>query len=538
MATIYDALIIGGGHNGLVTAAYLARGGLKVLVLEKRSRVGGLASTDEPFPGFKFDSLMHGVGYIHPKVMAELGLSRHGLEIVRSNPTVFSPQLDGNHLLLWQETARNVEALQKISRPDAEKWPTFVDFIGRMTAMVAAIESTVMPHLPSPSPAEWLASANLGRAAQKLSGKDRAEFLRFIPMSVHELLNDWFETDLLKGTLGVQGVLGLKQGPRATGTGLLFLHNQVGAPVGSFRANGLVRGGVGRLGEALAIAAKSFGAEIRTGAEVKQVIVNYGRAVGVALTNGDQVSARIIVSAVDPRRTFFDLVDPLNFDPEFAAHANNIKYRGTVAKVNLALGELPNFTALPGKGAQTSTELRASLRGTISISPSLDYLEQAYDDSKYGRIAQKPFLECVIPTLTDPTRAPAGQQVMSVWVQHAPYALRESNWGEQKEKLGDLVVNVLAEYAPNLKSAIIQRQVLTPVDLENEWGLTEGNVNHGEMMLEHLFFMRPVANWAQYRTPLTGLYLCGAGAHPGGGLHGRVGYLAAKEILADAHKMR
>jgi phytoene dehydrogenase-like protein len=383
--------------------------------------------------------------------------------------------------------------------------------------------------MPTPSPAELLASAGLGRAIQKLSGKDRANFLRFIPMSVFELLNDWFETNLLKGTLGVQGVLGLKQGPRATGTGLLFLHNQVGAPAGSFRANGLVRGGVGRLGDALATAAKGFGAEIRAGAEVKQVIVKEGRAVGVVLANGDEVNGRMIVSSVDPRRTFFGLVDPINFDPEFANHAHNIKMRGTVAKVNLALGELPNFTALQGNGAH--------LRGTISISPDLDYLERAYDDSKYGRISQKPLLECVIPSLTDSSRAPEGKHTMSVWVQHAPYALRESNWAEQKEKLGDSVVNTLADYAPNIKSAIIHRQVLTPVDLESEWGLTEGNVNHGEMMLEHLFFMRPVANWAQYRTPLSGLYLCGAGTHPGGGLHGRPGYLAAKEILADAKKL-
>jgi phytoene dehydrogenase-like protein len=443
---------------------------------------------------------------------------------------VFAPNLDGNHLLLWQETARNVEAIQKFSKKDAERWPMFVGLVGRMTALLEAIESNVMPHMPTPSPAELLASAGLGRAVQKLSGKERPEFLRFIPMSIHELLNDWFETDLLKGTLGVQGVLGLKQGPRATGTGLVFLHNQVGGPAGSFRANGLVRGGVGRLGEALSTAAKGFGVEIRTGAEVKQVMVNYGRAVAVALANGDQMSARLIVSSVDPRRTFFNLVDPLNLDPEFANQANTIKFRGTVAKVNLALGELPNFTALQDNGA--------SLRGTISISPTLDYLERAYDDAKYGRISQKPFLECVIPTLTDPSRAPEGKQVMSVWVQHAPYALRESNWAEQKEALGDLVVNTLAEYAPNIKSAIIHRQVLTPVDLENEWGLTEGNVNHGEMMLEHLFFMRPVANWAQYRTPIMGLYLCGAGTHPGGGLHARPGYLAAKEILADARKMK
>jgi phytoene dehydrogenase-like protein len=528
MATTYDAIIIGGGHNGLVTATYLARGGLKVLVLEKRSNVGGIATTEETFPGFKFDSLMHSVGHLHPSILRDLGLDRLGLEIVRSNPTVFTPRLDGPSLTLWQEPARTADALRAFSAKDADTWPVFVALIGRMTAMLEAIESSVMPHMPMPSPSELLASAGLGLAVQKLSGKDRADFLRFIPMSVYELMNDWFESEPLKATLAVQGLLGLKQGPRATGTGVLFLHNQVGAPGGSFRAHSLVKGGLGQLGQALAGAAKTHGVEIRTNTEVKQVTVKDGRATAVVLSNGDELSANLIVSSVDPRRTFFNLIDPMNLGTEFANHAHNIKLRGTVAKVNLALSELPNF------GGATQDDLRA----TISIAPNLDYLDHAYDDAKYGRLSQKPFLECVIPTLTDPSRAPEGKHVMSVWVQHAPYQLREGNWNDLKNSLGDLVVNTLADYAPNLKGSILHRQVLTPLDLENEWGLTEGNVNHGEMMLEHLFFMRPVANWAQYRTPLTGLYLCGAGTHPGGGLHGRPGYLAAKEILNDARKLR
>jgi phytoene dehydrogenase-like protein len=533
MTTSYDAIVVGGGHNGLVTAAYLAKGGLKALVLEKRPVVGGIAVTEEPFAGFRFDSLTHTAGYLPAAIIRDLDLNRLGLDIVRSNPTVFTPLPDGRSLVLWHDQARTRGSLGGFSQKDAENWPVFSSLVGRMTAVLEAIESTPMPAMPSPSPAEILASAGLGRAFQKLSGKDRAEFLRFVAMSVYELLTDWFESKALQGTLGVQGVLAIKQGPRATGTGLLFLHNQVGAPIGAFRANGLVKGGMGKLGQILAGAAKGFGADVRTNAEVVKVIIKNGQANAVVLANGDEISARFVVSSLDPRRTLFQLVDPTVLSPEFAGHVHNIKMRGTVAKVNLALGELPRFSSAPDTAA--ANEL---LSGTISISPDLDYLERAYDDAKYGRVSQRPFLECVIPSINDSTRAPQGQHVMSVWVQHAPYQLRDGEWAERRDQLGDLVVNLLTEYAPNLKGAVIHRQVLTPVDIEQEWGPTEGNLNHGEMMLEHLFFMRPVANWAQYRTPINGLYLCGAGTHPGGGIHGRPGYLSAKAVLSDARRMR
>lgn len=529
MSQLYDAVIIGGGHNGLVTAAYLAKGGLKVLVLERRAHLGGIASTDEPFPGFKFDSVMQGIGTLSPTVLRDLELSRHGLETVRANPTVFTPLPDGNQLLLWQETGRSVEAIEKFSKKDSERWPAFVGLVHRMAALLETVENATMPHMPQPTAGEILSLSGLGMQVQRMTGSDRPEFLRFIPMSVFELLNDWFESHALKGMLGAVGIKGLLQGPRATGTALNFLHQQVGAPAGSFHATTLVRGGLGKLAEALANAAKGFGAEIRTGVEVAAVIVQDGRATGVATASGEEIGARMIVSSADPKRTFFDLIGPLNFGPEFVKAVSNIKMRGCVAKVNLALNELPSFTALKGSD---------HLRGVISISPALDYLERAYDDAKYGRVSSQPYLECVIPTLTDPGRAPEGKHTMSVWMQFAPYHLRAGNWNVMTEQLGDLVVNTLAEYAPNLKSAILHRQVITPVDLEGDYGLTEGNVNHGEMMLEHLFFMRPVAGWAQYRTPLTGLYLCGSGTHPGGGITGRSGYNAAKEILIDARRSK
>lgn len=532
MTTTYDAVIVGGGHNGLITAAYLAKSGLKVLVLEKRPVVGGQAATEELFAGFKFDTLAHSAGYLAPVIVRDLELGRLGLDIVRSDPTVYSPGLDGPSLTLYQNVGRTSDALKLFSPKDADRWPAFAGLISRMAAMLEAIESTTMPSMPNPTPAELLSAAGLGRAVQKLSGKDRAEFLRFIPMSVHELLTDWFESDLLQGTLGVQGVLGLRQGPRATGTGLLFLHNQIGAPNGSFRAYGAVRGGIGKLGQVLAGAAKGFGAEIRTESEVAKILARDGKASAVVLRSGDEIAASQVISTVDPRRTFFGLVDPSALGPEFAGHVHNIKMRGTVAKVNLALGELPRFQSGDGPAAPEQ------LTGTISINPSLDYLERAFDDAKYGHPSAHPFLECVIPTLSDPTLAPKDCHVMSVWVQHAPYQLRDGDWANRREELGDQVVNLLADYAPNIKGAILHRQVLTPVDIEQEWGLTEGNVNHGEMMLEHLFFMRPVANWAQYRTPIRGLYLAGAGAHPGGGIHGRPAYLAAKSILADVRRAK
>ncbi|MEK7787684.1 MAG: NAD(P)/FAD-dependent oxidoreductase [Chloroflexota bacterium] len=363
----------------------------------------------------------------------------------------------------------------------------------------------------------------LGGKLRQLGNKDMMEMVRVLPMSVAELLSDWFEGEALKGTLAASGITSLHQGPRAAGTGYGFLHHHVGCKEGSFRPTAFVRGGMGKLAEALASAAKASGAEIRTNAAVAHVIVKNDRATGVALANGEEISARMVISSADPCNTFLNLNDPFNFDPSFLQNVRNIQFRGVVAKVNLALDKLPGFTALHGD--------HALLRGSISISPSLNYLEKAYDAAKYGEFSQRPYLEVVIPSLLDPSRAPEGKHVMSVWVQYAAYHLK-GGWNEaQREALGNTVVNTLAEYAPNLPSVILHRQVLTPLDLEETYGLTEGNPYHGDMTLNQLFFMRPVPGWSQYRTPLGGLYLCGSGTHPGGGLPGAAGRNAAKEIL-------
>ncbi|MDQ3948845.1 MAG: NAD(P)/FAD-dependent oxidoreductase, partial [Gemmatimonadota bacterium] len=378
------------------------------------------------------------------------------------------------------------------------------------------------------SAADLLSVARLGARLRRLGRIEMVEFLRTVPMSVGELLDDWFETDVLKGALGARGVTGILQGPRSGGTAFVLLHHQVGRPVGAFRAPSAIRGGVGNLSSALAAAAQSFGAEVRTDAEVVRVPVEGGRARGVILRNGDEIAARRVLSSADPRRTLLQLCDPSRLDPEFVRSVRNVRYRGAWAKVNLALGTLPSFSALRGDGSETA------LRGTISISPSLTYLERAYDDAKYGRVSEHPCLEIRIPSLADPTLAPAGAHVMSIEVQYVPYHLRDGEWDDRaRDALGDRVIETLAAYAPDLPGAILHRQVLTPRDLENVFALTEGHAYQGELTLDQILFMRPVAGWSRYRTPVRDLYLCGAGTHPGGGIAGGAGANAARQILKD-----
>ncbi len=519
----YDAIIIGAGLNGLTAAAYLAKSGLKVLVVEKRPVLGGAAATEEIFPGFKFDTVTHKIGGLRPDIIRDLDLVKHGLEIIRSEVNTFTPLPDGRHLLLWERSGKTIESIQQFSKSDGEKWLRFSAQMVKLAGFLDAMYSTGMPGLTASESSDLMTLLGLGGKLRQLGNKDMMEMVRTLPMSVAELLNDWFEGDALKGTLAASGITSIHQGPRASGTGYGFLHHHVGSKEGSFRPTAFARGGVGKVAEALANAAKASGAEIRTSAAVAQVIVKGDRATGVALASGEEILGRVIVSSADPRRTFFGLNDPFNFDPKFVQNVRNIRFRGVVAKVNLALDTLPSFTALPGDGLH--------LRGSISISPNLNYLEQAYDAAKYGGFSPKPYLEAVVPSLLDPSRAPQGKHVMSVWVQYAAYHLK-GGWNEaQREALGNTVVNTLAEYAPNLKSAILHQQIITPLDLEETYGLTEGNPYHGDMTLNQLFFMRPVPGWSQYCTPLSGLYLCGSGTHPGGGLPGAAGRNASKEIL-------
>jgi phytoene dehydrogenase-like protein len=526
MTGSYDAIVIGAGHNGLVTAAYLGWAGLKVLVLERREVIGGAVVTEQVFPGFKFDTAAHRIGGLHPAVIGDLDLRRHGLEILRADPAVFAPAADGRHLLLWNDPGRTAEAIREISPADADAWIPFTDLIRKAAAVVQAAWSSTPPNVTGNDPRDLWAVLKLGAKLRGLGKKGMVEVVRILPMAVSELLGDWFESDVLKGTLAAAGVTGLMQGPMAAGTVYNLLHHQVGAGNGTLRPTTRVRGGVGKLTRALAAAAREHGVDIRTSQRVERVIVKDGRATGVALSSGEELAAARVVSNADPRRTFFDLVGPTELEPELVRKVKNIRFRGSCAKVNLALGELPRFAGVSEDGPH--------LNGVISISPGLEYVERAYDDAKYGASSRRPYLDVSIPSVTDQGLAEPGRHVMSIVAQYVPYRRKEGEWdAAARDELGDAVVATLSEYAPNLESAILHRQVLTPLDLEETYGLPEGNINHGEHTLDQLLFMRPVPGFARYRTPVAGLYLCGAGTHPGGGVTGFPGYNAAREILRD-----
>ncbi len=518
MTTRYDAIVVGAGHNGLTCAAYLARAGQRVLVLEARGAVGGALATEEFAPGFRADVMPRGTGWLNPRLVHDLRLN---LEFIRPEAAVFSPLPDGGGLTLWRSPARTVEALRRLSPADADR---FLAFGAHVAGITRALESLYVLPAPDIHGASWGSLMRYLPPALRVRrmGRRRMQaLLRTLPMSAYEFLNEWFETPALKGALGAAGVTGVMQGVRGAGTALLFLHQHVGAAQGAFRAVTRVRGGIGKLSEALANSARAAGAEVRCGTRVAQMMVQDGRVTGVALADGEQIAARAVVSSADPRTTFLDLLDPVELDPSFANEVRTIRMRGVAAVVQLALDGLPAFD-----GADAS-----QLGGVISISPDLDTLERAYDAAKYGAISERPLLEASIPTLADPSLAPEGRHVMTIWMQYAPYDLT-GGWGDdQREALGDLVVRTLAEVAPDLPGRVLHRRVLAPPDLEREYGLPEGSFAHGEMALDQLLFMRPVPGWSGYDTPLGGLYLCGAGTHPGGGHTGAAGYVAARAIL-------
>lgn len=518
----YDAIIIGAGHNGLVTAAYLAKAGKKVLVLERRPIVGGIAVTEEIFPGFKFAACAHLAAAFSTEIIADLDLKKHGLEFLAFDPLIFAPSLEGNCLLIPRDPTKAAAEIERHSKSDANKYQAFCALAKNLSAFLRTLYNVPLPNKANPgefNPAELL---KIGWKFHRLGEKEMYEFLRILPMSIADLLNEWFEYDLLKAALAASGILGSFVGPRQQGTAFNFLHHQIGESNGALRTGGFVRGGIGQLSQALARATQQHGAEIRSGIEVAKIVTRNGAAIAVALENGEEITAARIISSADMKRTFLKLVEPTYLDPHFILQVRNIRSRGTVAKVNLALDALPGFK--PNNQA-------AALGGIIHIGPTLDYLERASDDAKYGRFSTQPFLEITIPSIADPSLAPAGKHVMSVWMQSAPHHLRESNWNKQREALGHTVVNLIEDYAPGFKNSILHRQVLTPLDLGQEYGLTGGHLYHAEMALDQIFFMRPIPGWARYHTPITNLYLCGSGTHPGGGITGLPGYFAAKEIL-------
>jgi phytoene dehydrogenase-like protein len=519
--------LIGGGHNALVTAFYLAKGGFKPLVLERREMIGGGAVTEEFHPGFRASTLSHTVGPIRADIARDLEFHKLDCKILRPDPRVFAPTPDGKSLLFYNDHAKTAAEIARHSEKDAAKYTQFAETLDHLFTVLGEIVSITPPAIDSPSPEDFWNLFKAGRGIRSLGKYGIFDLLRWGPMAVADFVSEFFETDLLRAVIAARGIFGTALGPWSAGsTAVLLLRAAADShPVGSAA---FTRGGLGSLTLALADAARKAGVEIRTNAEVQHIRVKDGAVTGLVLANGEEIAVEAVVSGVDPKRTFFKLLDPTQLDPTFALRIRNIRANGAVAKVHLALGGLPVFSALdPVEGFLNS------LSGRIHIGPGIDYLERAFDASKYGEFSPSPYLDVTIPTLLDPTLAPEGKHVLSAYVQFAPFKLKEGNWDARRKDLGDTVVKTLAEYAPNLPSLIEHMQVITPLDLETIYGFTGGHIFHGELALDQLFTMRPVLDWARYKTPIRGLFLCGSGTHPGNGLTGASGANAAREIIRD-----
>src|SRR5580698_971447 len=507
-----DIVIIGGGHNGLVTAFYLAKAGFKPLVLERRSQVGGAAITDDFHPGFRCSTLAHTAGPIRPDVVREMQLEKHGLRLITPDTCVTALSPDGRALSLYQDENKSAQSIAAFSQKDAAKYPEFEKSLGKISKVIAEVLATTPPDIDRPSGGDLWSMLKTGRALRNLGKRDMYRVLRWGPMAVADLVAEYFETELLRAVIAARGIFGTFLGPWSAGSSLQLLIRAAGDshPAGS------------------AFVAKAAGVEIRTSAEVIEIRVKDGAATGVLLSTGEEINARAVISNADPKRTLLKLTDPTHLSPDFVQKLQHYRGNGTVAKVNLALSALPNFTALKnGDGA--------ALKGRIHIGPEIDYLERAFDESKYGNFSRQPYLEATFPSLTDPTLAPAGKHVMSIYMQYAPYKLK-GDWEEQRKALGQTVVQTLAQYAPNLPEMILTHQIITPLDLEEKYGMTGGQIFHGDLALDQFFTMRPLLDWARYKTPITNLYLCGSGTHPGAGLTGGSGANAAREIVKALKK--
>ncbi len=524
MARRYDAVIIGGGHNGLTCAAYLARAGRRVLVLERREILGGATVTEEIYPGFKFSACSYVVSLLRPWIIRDLDLPRYGYQVLPLDAT-FTPFPDGGYLLRDSDPERTRRNIARLSPRDAEVYGEFGRAMGELGRLVKPLIDLPAPQPASLNPAELFKLLRLGRHFQQRGEDWVTAGLKMLTMSAVDFLSEWFESERLIAPMAVSGIIGTFLGIRSPGTAYVLLHHYMGEIDGSFRAWGLPRGGTGQIAAAIASAAQALGAEIRTESPVHQILQRRGEARGVVLEDGRELEARVVISAVDPHRTFLGMVGEQHLPEELTRQVRRYKLRGSSGKVNLALAALPEFSCLPGNGLH--------LRGDITIAPGIDYLERAFDDAKYGRFSRRPFMDVVIPSLSDPSVAPPGKHVMSIFVQYAPYHLAEGpeDWPRQRDAFGDAVIDTLSEYAPNLKELILHRHVLTPWDLEQTYGLTEGNIFHGELSLEQLAFLRPLPGWSRYRTPIDRLWMCASGTHPGGGIMGTPGALCAKTLL-------
>ena len=519
-----DVVVIGAGHNGLIAAAYLAKGGRKTLVLERRERVGGASVTEELHPGFRVSSLAHTAGPLRAQVVRELGVN--GFETIEPEPRVFAPLPDGRGLCLYGDAERTIAELRSFSAKDADRYPAFQKSLTRVAGLVTRVLEMTPPDVDKPGLRDLWGLLSAGLAFRGLGREDAQRLLRWGPMAVADFAAEWFETELLRAVVCARGIRGTFQGPWSAGTTANFLFDAAGSGGNGAGHAVFVKGGLGALAEALAGAARRHGAEIRTGAPVTRVVVKDGQVQGVILESGEEIAVAAVVSGADPKHTFLKLLDPAVLDPVDLQRIRNYQQTGMCSKVNLALSGLPSFVAM--KGRET-----AVLHGRIHVGREVDELERAFDDAKYGAFSKRPYLDVTIPSLTDPSLAPAGQHVMSIYVQYTPAKLRGADWDAKRDEVGDVVLKRLEDYAPGISGLVVKRQVLTPLDLERTYGLTEGHPCHGEPALGQLYAMRPLLGWGRYRGPVKGLFLCGAGTHPGGGVTGAPGANAAREIARD-----
>jgi len=537
MPQTFDAIVVGAGHNGLVTAGYLARAGLKTLVVESRPVVGGACVTEEVFPGYKVSTTSYLCSLLQEKVIKDLQIEKFGYQVYPKNPAFFSPFPDGRYLIMWSDVQKTCDEIRKFSARDAAAYPRYEEFVDRLARFVEPLLLETPPDIAGRRLDDWHKLASLGRRLMKMPAEELVGHLRILTQSVKDFLDPWFESEALKVVLATDGVIGTNGGPYTPGTAYVLFHHCMGGVGGKRGLWGFVRGGMGGITQALAASARSRGAEVRTGSPVARVLVKNDRAAGIALASGEEIAAKLVVSNADPKRTFLKLVGETNLESDFAAAVRALKMEGCSMKINLALDGLPNFSCLPTSrgvvGAQHKT--------TIHICPTLDYIERAYDESKYGRPSERPMLEITLPTTYDDSLAPEGKHLMNVFLQYTPYSLSPEvapSWHALKESYADRVMEMIEEYAPGFRSLVLHRHIVTPLDLEEEYGMTGGNIFHGEMSVDQLFCLRPVPGWAKYRTPIRALYLCGSGTHPGGGVMGAPGYNAAREILKDWKKLK
>jgi phytoene dehydrogenase-like protein len=521
----YDAIIIGGGHNGLVTACYLARAKRSVLVLERRPIVGGACVSEETWPGYKVSTAAYVNSLFRPEIVRELELEHYGFEAIERDPASFSPFLDGRYLMLGRGTPRDVEEIAKFSRPDARAYPEYEAMLQRVAAVIEPTLTQIPPDVLHPNVGDLINAGKLGRALQKM-GPAMNEAIEMLSGAARPILDRWFESEELKGTLATDAIIGAFMAPSMPGTAYVLFHHVMGETNGKRGVWAYMRGGMGGLTQALARAAADLGVEIRTDAEVVKILTKGNAAVGVALKNGDEYHAKQIASGVDMHHTFERFVDPATLPPEFRAAVARIAYDSASVKINVALERLPSFTALPGH------EPGPQHHGTVHFCPDQDFIERAYDEAKFGAPSREPVVECCLPSSLDATIAPPGKHLMSMFVQYAPYKLKDGPWTRAvKDDFTDRCFAIVERYAPGFTASVIDRQILSPVDIEATFGLTGGNIFQGTMPLHNLYAFRPVPGYANYKTPIKHLYMCGSAAHPGGGVMGAPGWNAARMML-------